>query len=391
MTKVRIIGGGLTGILAAFEAHRLGATEISIEDALDRPGGWSLPRSRNGLELRDGEFLFGASPDPIRAALEWRGLAFDEVDLHEAALCPTHEGVAGVWGAGPCFPMEAGPAHIHPSPETLGDVLRAYPRGVADRLARHCEWRLGVWVDEIHASAAPALGLDAVRVATPSSTPAPRRAAVPRDGLSGLFAHAGRALARLGVRLEFHTLVSPREAALSRTGDDVVVWAADPLALFDLAALPRPRRIGERVAAYVFRARARTPLPLTVRNFTAKGVVSALRAYEVRGETLVALECVREASDEELRRDARRLAAPFVEGGLDLGEALSANLRTRFSCPSVEAVRRLDQLMAHLDRTQEGRFVVAGWESANAAARIADMSAKLQAAMSGASTATRAA
>ena len=51
MARVRIIGGGLTGILAAFEAHRLGAREIVLEDALDRLGGWSLPRVSHGVEL----------------------------------------------------------------------------------------------------------------------------------------------------------------------------------------------------------------------------------------------------------------------------------------------------------------------------------------------------
>ena len=53
MTKVRIIGGGLTGILAAFEAHRLGATQIRLQDALDRLGGWSLRIAR---ELGHGSY-----------------------------------------------------------------------------------------------------------------------------------------------------------------------------------------------------------------------------------------------------------------------------------------------------------------------------------------------
>ena len=396
MSRVRIIGAGLTGILAAFEAHRLGATAITIEDALDRPGGWSLPRSRQGLELRDGEFLFGAGADPIRSALEWRGLAFDEVDLHEGALSPAHDGAAPSWGHGPLFAGQAPTTEptTPPTtpPETLADILRPFPRWAADSLARHCEWRLGVWIDEIHAGAAPALGLTEVRFidsGQPAPEDRPRRAAAPRNGLAGLFAEAGAGLARLGVAISFHTLVSPREAALSRRGDDVVVWAADPLALFDLAALPRPRRIGERVAAYVFRAKLDAPLPLTVRNYTSEGVISTLRAYEFRGASLVALECVAEASDADLRREAQRLGAPFTHRTLELGECLSANLRTRFSCPSVEAVRRLDQLRDHLDRTHEGRFVVAGWESAHGAARSSGMSPRLATALGGASAGRR--
>lgn len=392
MTKVRIIGGGLTGILAAFEAHRLGARSISIEDALDRPGGWSLPRSQHGLELRDGEFLFGPSHDPIRQALEWHGVAFDDATLHEGALSPAPGGGVASWSPGPTFSSEPCDPPATEAPETLSDVLRAYPRGVAAALTRHCEWRLGGWLDEIHASAASAVGLDKVRLLAPGAIAepaAPRTAAVPRDGLSALFSSAGRALARLGVQITFHTLVSPREAALSREGDDLVIWAADPLALFDLAPLPRPKRVGERVAAYVYRARAEAPLPLVLRNFTAEGRISVLRAYESRGETLVALECTQETADADLLREAARLAAPFLDGPLELGECLSANLRTRFTSPSVDAVRRLEQLRSHLDRVHDGRFLVAGWQSADAGARIAELAEQMAHRIEGASAAAR--
>ncbi len=80
MTKVRIVGGGLTGILAAFEAHRLGCRDIELHERFDRLGGVALPREAHGLELREGCIYFGPRTDPIRRLLEWHGLAFEEFE-----------------------------------------------------------------------------------------------------------------------------------------------------------------------------------------------------------------------------------------------------------------------------------------------------------------------
>lgn len=385
MARVRIIGGGLTGILAAFEAHRLGAREIVLEDALDRLGGWSLPRVSHGAELRDGEFAFGPAHDPIRQALEWRGVAFDEVDLHEGAISPSPSGPRASWGAGPVLAAETTTVAEAAAPETLNDILRAYPRAAADPLAQYCQWRLGVWLDQVHASAAPALGLNQVRLAPISETAAanvstPRRGALPRDGLNGLFAQASRALARIGVEIRLHSLVSPREAAHACAEGETVVWAVDPMPLFDLAAqkAPKPRLIGERVASYIFRARLEAPLPLTVRNYTAEGKVSALRVYQSRGETLVSVECVDEVGDECLRAEILRLLAPFARRPMILDACVLTNMRTRFACPSVEAVQRLDRLEAELAHRHQGRFILAGWESADAGARIAGLTERME-------------
>ncbi|MBW0151614.1 MAG: NAD(P)-binding protein [Phenylobacterium sp.] len=384
MARVRIIGGGLTGILAAFEAHRLGAREIVLEDALDRLGGWSLPRVSHGIELRDGEFAFGPAQDPMRQALEWRGVAFDEVDLHDGAISPSPTGPRASWGEGPVLSADVTTPAAAAQPETLNDILRAYPRSAADPLAHYCQWRLGVWLDQVHASAAPALGLNQVRLApvgeaAAPNVSAPRRGAVPRDGLNGLFTSAGRALARLGVEIRLHSLVSPREAAQACAEDETVVWAADPMPLFDLAAqkAPKPRLIGERVASYVFRARLEAPVPLTVRNYTGEGKVSALRVYQSRGETLVSVECVDEVGDEPLRAEVLRLLAPFARRPMILDACVLTNMRTRFACPSVEAVQRLDRLEVELAHRFQGRFLVAGWESADAGARIAGLTERM--------------
>ena len=52
-------------------------------------------------------------------------------------------------------------------------------------------------------------------------------------------------------------------------------------------------------------------------------------------------------------------------------------MRTRFACPSVEAVQRLDRLEAELAHRFQGRFIVAGWESADAGARIAALTERM--------------
>ncbi len=380
MTKVRIIGGGLTGILAAFEAHRLGATDIRLQDALDRLGGWSLPRTSHGLELREGEFAFGSAHDPIRRCLEWQGVAFDDADLYFGAVSPAADGRRADWGEGPVLAARTPPAAA--SGDTLCDLLRSYPREAAEPLRRFCQWRLPVWLDQVHASAAAALALDQTHLIGPGEGAPPGfalRGAIPREGLSGLFGASGRALARLGVGIELGALVSPREAALDRSDDEMVVWAADPTPLFDLADLPRPAALAERVASYVFRAEVAAPRPLTVRNFTAEGPVTLARVYESRGETLVALDCVDEAPDADLRRETMRLLAPFAERPPELGACLYANVRSRFACQTVEAVRALERLKTDLAARHDGRFIVAGWESADAAGRFAALAGEMQA------------
>ena len=143
------------------------------------------------------------------------------------------------------------------------------------------------------------------------------------------------------------------------------------------------------MASYVYRARIEAPLPLTIRNYAAEGRISALRVYESRGETLVSIECVDEVGDAELRAEALRLLGPFARRPMILEACLLTNMRTRFTCPSVEAVTRLARLEADLDRHHDGRFLVAGWESADAPARISALAGRLGVAM-GADAAVRA-
>ena len=72
--KILIVGGGLVGVLAALEAHRLGAREIILHERHPDLGGSLKPRLFHGLELRDQLCLFGDRTDPMRQLLAWRGV-----------------------------------------------------------------------------------------------------------------------------------------------------------------------------------------------------------------------------------------------------------------------------------------------------------------------------
>ena len=52
--RIRIIGGGLTGVLAAFEAHRLGWRDITLQERFEALGGVARPKLIHGREMRDG-------------------------------------------------------------------------------------------------------------------------------------------------------------------------------------------------------------------------------------------------------------------------------------------------------------------------------------------------
>lgn len=71
---VVIVGGGLAGVLAAFEAHRQGASSVTLCEQADVLGGSSRGRIRHGVELRERPILFGPPSDPIAGLLEDYGV-----------------------------------------------------------------------------------------------------------------------------------------------------------------------------------------------------------------------------------------------------------------------------------------------------------------------------
>jgi len=405
MTRVRIIGGGLTGVLAAFEAHRLGFRDIILHERFDRLGGVALPKVENGLELRTSRIYFGPAKDPVRRLLEWHGVEFEEFENRFGSVSPGQDGqplCIRDFG-GPALPArQVGLAD--PMGESLADRLRAYPADIQQALTRYCQWRLGAWLDEVHGSAATPLAINRVypiggdvsTLAELKRTDAlydelyaiPREfwgrtnnltAALPRGGFAVMFETCRRRLESLGVTIHDNSLVSPRQALAAR--DEVVVWAADPMPLFNAAGLTAPKLIEKSFATYVFKAKFAGPTPFYVQNFTATGAAFQVYLYESRGETLVTAECVAEAPDGELRREIHRLMAGFGGEGLTLGEQIGVSVEPRWIYNSMEAVKGLGVLRGQLARTHGAAFVPGAWETYARSETFAQVNAGLAAAL----------
>jgi phytoene dehydrogenase-like protein len=158
--KVRIVGAGLTGIAAAFEAHRMGARDITLHDRHARLGGEAWPRQTHGLELRESPVSFGPPGDPLRALFEANGLEFDDFENVVGAVSPAPGGDISHRRdfAGPA--LRARDLQLNPlTGESLADRLRAYPADIGHALTSYCHHVLGAWLDQVHESAVDALGI----------------------------------------------------------------------------------------------------------------------------------------------------------------------------------------------------------------------------------------
>ena len=406
-SKVRIIGGGLTGILAAFEAHRLGARDIELHERHEQLGGQAWPRQFHSLEVREAAVSFGPPGDPIRALLEANGLAFEDFENPRGAVSPapgrdiTHQRDF----PGPALrtrDTRLGPV----AGESLADRLRAYPSDIGHALAHYCQWALGGWLDQVHESAAETLGMRRVYpLGTDIADLAAQKracpvaddlygipaslwgrltnltAAAPRDGLQALMMRAHQALIRLGVKVSVVDMASPHAALKGRAPGEILVWAAEPAALFKPMGLTAPDQTPRRMVTYVFKARYGHAAPVEVRNFTAEGVVSTLRLYDSRGQALIAADCVAEIADSELRREIHRLMAGFCGASLQLGETIGMGMAPRWDCPSTETVNALRALRATLSHSEGAAFVTPIWENPRPAERHAALSQALATAL----------
>lgn len=406
-TKIRIIGGGLTGMLAAFEAHRLGARDIELHERHEQLGGQAWPRQFHGLEVRETPLAFGAPGDPIRTLFETNGLAFEDFENHRGAVSPAPgRDIAHIRDfPGPA--LRARDLTLSPlQGESLADRLRAYPSDISHALSAYCQWSLGAWLDEIHADAAVALGVDrvypigadiadlaAMKRADPVADslygiPAPLwgrlanlTASTPRDGIQAFLMRAHQALVRLGVKVCATQMVAPHAVLDGRDPGEIVVWAAEPAALFRPLGLTAPTGAPRRMASYVFKARYGAAAPVEVRNFTAQGAIATLRFYESRGQSLVAADCIAEIGDSELRREIHRLMAGFCGSSLQLGESVGMAITPRWDCPTVDTVQKLKALRTTLARTQGPTFVAPVWEAQRPTDRLAALSQSLAGAL----------
>jgi hypothetical protein len=403
VSRVRIVGGGLTGVLAAFEAHRLGAQDIVLHERFDQIGGVALPRMAGGQELREGCIYFGPQGDPIRALLEAHGLEFEDFENSFGSVSKGPDGALTFVQdfGGPA--LATGELELKPVVgESLAGRIGAYPEEIAEPLARYCQWHLGTSLDEAHESAVVPMaanrvfpiGPDVAQVAARKQADPlhdelyaiPRTlwgrtsnlaASLPRDGFIPFFARCRRALEGLGVRICETSLVSPRQALVEQEDDDVLVWAANPMPLFKAAGVQAPKLIKKSFATYVFRAGRGTGSPFYVQNFTAEGAIFRVYAYQSRGETLVLAECVREAGEDELRGQIGLLLSGFEGRRLELGELIDARVGPRWVYQSMDAVRRLAELRGVLAGRMGAGFVPGAWEAYAKGEKFAQVNAGL--------------
>ena len=403
MKRVRIVGGGLTGILAAFEAHRLGCRNIALFERFDALGGVSLPRHAHGLELRDGCVYFGPKGDPIRSLLEDNGVAFEDFDNSFASISPG--GVVTDQFGGPA--LGADDIKLRGDDLTsLAGRIACYPAAIADCLRRYCEWHLGTSdLAAVHESAAIPLAINRVYPAgcsvdalvrlkrdiplydqlygIPRQLWGHRRnitASLPVGGFKGMFETCRRALEGIGIAVHDTALVSPRAAILEHAVDEILVWAANPTPLFKPVGLKTPTLLQKSFATYVYKVGGVGPLPYYLQNFTAEGSVFRLYFYESGGHALMTAECVGECSHEALSREVHRLMAG-VGMAVRLSECVGFNVAPRWIYHSVESIEGLGALRRAFTAKLGDGFVAGAWEPYAKGEKFSELSAALAASL----------
>ena len=404
--RVRIVGGGLTGILAALKAHDLGCREIDLHERVDALGGVARPRDAEGLEVRDGCIYFGPQGDPMRSLLEDHGLRFEDFDNRYGSVSPGADGDLATHDfGGPALPT-ADSLLTPPGGDRLTDRIAAYPDDIAQALTRYCEWHLGPVLDQVHESAAIPLAINRVFPLGPAidDIAAGKRAdplqdelyaiprglwgrrnnataALPSDGFRAFFAQCRTRLEALGVRVHETSLVSPRQLLSDPSPGEAIVWAANPMPLFKVVGIPAPALIKKSFATYAFKATYAGPLPCYVQNFTATGAIFRVYLYETRGQAIALAECVREADQDELRTEIARLMTGFDGDSLRLCEQIGASVGPRWIYQSVDAMRKLADLRAAFSNTMGTAFIPGAWEPYSKAEKFAEVNSGLAAAL----------
>lgn len=399
--RIRIVGGGLTGIMAAFEAHRLGWRDIELHERFDALGGVARPKVVNGAEMRDGCVYFGPEGDALVERLKAQGAAFETFDNRFGSLSLDGAGKrVFTWDFGGPAVDCASLRIARPAGDSLADRIAAYPSPIAETLAEYCRWHLGADLSAVHGDAAIPLAINRVYPAG-AETPAlvalkasnewadelygvPRglsgrtanvTASLPSGGFTALFETCRRALEALGVDIRFESLISPRQVMAEHAAGDTVVWAANPTPLFKPMGLSTPSLVKKSFFTYVFEADFDGPCPVYVQNFTAKGDCFRAYLYESGGKTLVVAECVREADLRALPGEIRGLLSGF--GSLKTGALLHSGAQPRWIYHSRDAIAGLGQLRAKLTERFGSSFVCGAWEPYGKSAKLAEVDAAL--------------
>ena len=405
MSRVRIVGGGLTGILAAFQAHRIGVRDIELYERFDQLGGVALPEVRGGREMREGCVYFGPQGDPIRSLLEDHGAVFKDFDNRFGSVSPG--------GREPVYVEDfGGPAlaasQIALAPlggNSLADRLACYDDTLAFPLARYVRWHLGCRPALLHESAAVPLAINRVfptGAALDTLAEAKRtdrlanelfgiprslwnyssnvQASLPVGGFTALFRQCAAALDAIGVRVSERTLATPRTVLAEHSPGDVLVWAASPMPLFKAAGIETPKAPAKRFATFTFEVHWTGALPFYVQNFTAEGSCFRVYIYESAGSVLLTAECVVEDAGEALIGDIRRMLEGF-EGKLTVGELLFRTVKPRWLYHSVDTVDGLAELRSALAARLGKGFVAGAWEAYAKGEKFAEVDSALRTAL----------
>ena len=405
MSRVRIVGGGLTGILAAFQAHRIGVRDIELYERFDQLGGVAFPEVRGGREMREGCVYFGPQGDPIRSLLEDHGAVFKDFDNRFGSVSPG--------GREPVYVEDfGGPAlaasQIALAPlggNSLADRLACYDDTLAFPLARYVRWHLGCRPALLHESAAVPLAINRVfptgaalgALAEAKRTDRlanelfgiPRslwnyssnvQASLPVGGFTALFRQCAAALDAIGVRVSERTLATPRTVLAEHSPGDVLVWAASPMPLFKAAGIETPKAPAKRFATFTFEVHWTGALPFYVQNFTAEGSCFRVYIYESAGSVLLTAECVVEDAGEALIGDIRRMLEGF-EGKLTVGELLFRTVKPRWLYHSVDTVDGLAELRSALAARLGKGFVAGAWEAYAKGEKFAEVDSALRTAL----------
>lgn len=405
MKRVRIVGGGLSGTLAAFQAHRMGARNIEIFERLDQLGGIALPALKDGIELREGCVYFGPKGDPIRTLLEDHNARFEDFDNSFGSVSPGTDGPIYLEDfGGPQMPATS--LDLQPqSGESLSDRLSCYQDELAFPLARYVRWHVGCNPSQLHASAAEPLAINRVYPSGPSldalaqakktdnlsnelfgiprslwGYSANSQASLPVGGLSALFERCRTALYAIGVRIHDRAFARPKAMLEEHCEDDVLVWAASPMPLFKTVDLEPPKAPAKKFATYIFKADWDGALPFYVQNFTARGSCFRVYIYQSQGQTLLTAECVSEASNADLAEDIQDMLDGF-KGNLTLGELLFHTVKPRWLYHSVDTIARLGTLRSTLADRMGNGFVASGWEAYSKGEKFAEVERNLQLAL----------
>ncbi|MEL6238325.1 MAG: NAD(P)-binding protein [Pseudomonadota bacterium] len=403
--RVRIVGGGMTGILAAFQAHRMGARNIELFEHLDHLGGVARPHLQDGREMREGCHYFGPEGDPIRTLLETHGARFVDFDNRFGAVSQSLDNPALVQDFG--GPALAG-GEIDLSPFTgrsLGDRLACYDEELRVPLARYVKWHVGCDPYELHGDAAHPLAinrvypagapLDSLAQAKRSDPLAdelfgiPRslwgytsnaKASLPIGGFPALFEQCRMALDAIGVKVFDRKFANPKTMLAEDAPGDTLVWAASPIPLFKAMDLPVPKAPARKFASYTFDVSWSGPTPIYFQNFTAQGACFRVYIYESAGAPLLTAECVSQCDESALTHDIHRVVDGF-DGTLRVKKRLHSAVKPRWLYHSVETIDSLTVLRRALRARMGDRFVTGAWEAYAKGAKFVEVEADLQKAL----------